>query len=42
MAPASSGAVTLSVTFTDAGVDAWWAKLSLAEKVKLVVANVVF
>lgn len=42
MAPASSGAVTLSVTFTDAGVDAWWAKLSLVEKVKLVVANVVF
>lgn len=39
---ASSEAITVSVTFTHAGVDAWWARLSLAEKVKVTTSNIVF
>jgi hypothetical protein len=38
----SGDSVTLPVTFTSGGMDAWWARLSLAEKASIVFASIVF
>lgn len=40
--PENQETVTVQVTFTKAGVDAWWAQLSLREKAQIVTGNTMF